>query len=209
MRARRGGVERATVAAASIVLVLVVVLVSYFAVYNSGAIQSTGGVGYQPAQTSSQSTYSATSSASQTSQSGNSSLTPFGYPQFMTFPGCSQSDATNGTAAAEPCWGGFSQAHIFNCAAAASSPSGCEALMPAVPAFTPGPGNQEFPTMNNTLTVWYGSTEAGNSSGPSWANCHYQVQFFPIAPSSTFGYCASLNSTAFVIAYPAGPPVPE
>src|SRR5580658_4691651 len=64
MRARRGGVERATVAAASIVLVLVVVLVSYFAVYNSGAIQSTGGVGYQPAQTSSQSTYSATSSAS-------------------------------------------------------------------------------------------------------------------------------------------------
>jgi hypothetical protein len=98
-----------------------------------------------------------------------------------------------------PCLGQrFSDALIFNCAAAAATPVGCSAI------YSEGVRYSAAPPVNYTVTVWYPSY--GQPDEPASANCMYNVS--PVGalvkpPTPTlFGYCLMINSTAFVVSLP-------
>ena len=119
---------------------------------------------------------------------------------FLTWGGCAASYRSNGTAYEEPCTASeLSGAHVFDCASAAASPSGCSVTMVGSGMFpTPmlnGTGQFNSPILNNTLTVWFPRT--GGAAQPAGTNCYFQVAHHYTA--SPYGYCYALNSTAFVI----------
>jgi len=95
-----------------------------------------------------------------------------------------------------PCIGQrFSDAMIFNCAAAAATPSGCSEI------YSEGVRYSIAPMVNYTVTVWYPSYNQPNE--PASANCMYNVVpvgalVKPVTPI-LFGYCLMVNSTAFVV----------
>jgi hypothetical protein len=98
-----------------------------------------------------------------------------------------------------PCIGQrFSDALIFNCAAAAATPAGCAAI------YSEGVRYSAAPPVNYTVTAWYPSY--GQPDEPASANCMYNVS--PVGalvkpPTPTlFGYCLMINSTAFVVSLP-------
>jgi hypothetical protein len=89
----------------------------------------------------------------------------------------------------------FSEALIFNCAAAAATPSGCAAI------YDEGVRYSAAPPVNYTVTVWYPSYDQPNE--PAGANCMYSswpvgALGKPTTPAS-FGYCLMINSTSFVV----------
>jgi hypothetical protein len=98
-----------------------------------------------------------------------------------------------------PCTGQrFSDALIFNCAAAAATPSGCVAV------YDEGVRYSAAPPVNYTVTVWYPSYNQPDE--PASANCMYNVSpvgalVKPETPT-LFGYCLMINSTAFVVSQP-------
>jgi hypothetical protein len=104
-------------------------------------------------------------------------------------PGCSPG----------PCIGyRLSDALVFNCAAAAATPSGCSTI------YSEGVRYSAAPPVNYTVTVWYPSYNQPNE--PASANCMYNVVpagalVKPVTPNS-FGYCLLVNSTAFVVSLP-------
>jgi hypothetical protein len=98
-----------------------------------------------------------------------------------------------------PCVGQrFSDALVFNCAAAAATPAGCAAV------YSEGVRYSAAPPVNYTVTVWYPSYNQPNE--PPSANCMYNVTpvgalVKPETPT-LFGYCLRVNSTAFVVSLP-------
>jgi len=92
----------------------------------------------------------------------------------------------------------FSDALVFNCAAAAATPYGCPTI------YSEGVRYSAAPPVNYTVTVWYPSYNQPNE--PASANCMYNVVpvgalVKPITPT-LFGYCLLINSTAFVVSLP-------
>ena len=99
-----------------------------------------------------------------------------------------------GPAGFVPCFGGdFSQAEVFNCGAAATSPSGCRWRVVS----SSNPQNGYF------VTIWYPYVRHGNES--SWANCNYTDSGDP--GHYYDAYCVSINATAFIVTQPAPPPL--
>jgi hypothetical protein len=92
----------------------------------------------------------------------------------------------------------LSDALVFNCLAAAATPSGCSEV------WSSGLRYSASPIINYTVTVWYPSYDQSNE--PASANCMYTVS--PVGslgippPTSSFGYCITVNSTAFVVSLP-------
>ena len=104
-------------------------------------------------------------------------------------PGCSPG----------PCIGyRLSDALVFNCAAAAATPSGCSEI------YSEGVRYSAAPPVNYTVTVWYPSY--GQPNEPASANCMYISS--PVGamgePSSSpsFGYCLMVGPTSFVVSLP-------
>jgi hypothetical protein len=92
----------------------------------------------------------------------------------------------------------FSDALIFNCAAAAATPSGCAVV------WSSGERYSAAPMVNYTVTLWFPSYNQTNE--PVWANCMYTswpvgALGTPTTPPS-FGYCLMANSTALVVSFP-------
>ena len=101
--------------------------------------------------------------------------------------------ACRGPAGYAPCFGGdITEAEIFNCARAATSPAGCTQLVE----------NPSNTSISYQVTVWYPYLAYANE--PSWANCRYQSTGDP--GRQYFANCISTNSTAFIVSEPAPPP---
>lgn len=120
----------------------------------------------------------------------NFSSIPFNSSVYLT----SDVGSCRGPAGYTPCFGGtLSQAELFNCADAASLPSGC---------------TQRVVGSTNTqnsyqITIWYPSV--GHSNESSWANCMYTDSG---DPGQYYGaFCVSVSSTAFIVTEPAPPPL--
>jgi hypothetical protein len=92
----------------------------------------------------------------------------------------------------------LSDALVFNCLEAAATPSGCSEV------WSGGLRYSASPIINYTVTVWYPSYNQPDE--PASANCMYTVS--PVGslgippPTSSFGYCITVNSTAFVVSLP-------
>jgi len=99
-----------------------------------------------------------------------------------------------GPAGYAPCFGGnITQAEVFNCLTAATTPSGCAQTVV----------NPSNASINYQITVWYPSLSQNNE--PPWANCRYHSTGDPAQQS--FARCVTTNSTAFVVTEPAPPPL--
>jgi len=102
--------------------------------------------------------------------------------------------ACKGPGGYAPCFGGnITQAEVFNCLTAATTPTGCTQIVV----------NPSNASINYQITVWYPSVSQNNE--PSWANCKYQSTG-DLAQQS-FARCVTTNSTAFVVTEPAPPPL--
>ncbi len=164
--------------------------------------------------------YSSLPAVTSSSQGTNASLsssprpagTPFANPGFLISPSGCAASSLNGTAYAEPCSfaGTIKEAKVFDCLAEAALPSGCTDYISGVPKTTPAPPpingspNSNFgssvPVLNNTVTVWYPYVDH-TGKAPTWANCMFQVGH--LYSGSPYGFCISLNSTAFIVSGPA------
>jgi len=107
--------------------------------------------------------------------------------------------ASGGGCGGEPCiTNTFSGALVFDCAAAAATPSGCSVV------WSSGVKYSEAPIVNYTVTAWFPSY--GQTDEPVWANCMYSswpvgALGQPTSPPS-FGYCFMTDATAFVVSLP-------
>jgi hypothetical protein len=115
---------------------------------------------------------------------------PFNSSVYMS----SDVGSCRGPAGYAPCFGGdFSQAELFNCASAASLPSGC----------TQRVVSSSNPQNSYQITIWY--PYVGHSNESLWANCIYADSG---DPGQYYGaYCVSISSTAFIVTEPAPPPL--
>lgn len=122
--------------------------------------------------------------------------TPFNYPMYLSSSGASSTWFFNGTTYSLPgFYSDINEAYVFNinnCASPASSSSGCIEQIVS----TLNPQNRY------NMTVWYPYVNQ-NSSEPSWANCMYYVKG---TSGTSYAYCISLNSTAFIVSEPGPPP---
>ncbi len=81
-----------------------------------------------------------------------------------------------------------SQAYVFNCMAAAATPSGCTVTL--------GTGPSNF-----NVTVWY----PAKNQTMSWANCNYVVSNGSGKTPHAWDVCIASTSTSFILATPPGP----
>ena len=123
------------------------------------------------------------------STDASSTSTSSGYVYLLSTVG-----ACKGPGGYAPCFGGnITQAEVFNCLTAATTPTGCT-------QFVVNPSNA---SINYQITVWYPSVS--QNIEPPWANCKYQSTG-DLAQQS-FARCVTTNSTAFVVTQPAPPPL--
>ena len=102
--------------------------------------------------------------------------------------------ACKGSAGYIPCFGGnISQAEVFNCASAAASQAGCTETV----------ASASKSSVSYRITVWF--PYVGRSNEPGWANATYESSGEP--NQKYFVACISTNSTAFLVAELARPPV--
>ncbi|HKW03948.1 MAG TPA: hypothetical protein VJN71_01495 [Nitrososphaerales archaeon] len=80
-------------------------------------------------------------------------------------------------------------AFIFNCASEAATSAGCAAQVASALAGSDLPSSY-------TITVWY--PYSNQPAQPAGANCKYSVMGDTAPP---YGYCYSVNSTAFVLSF--------
>ncbi len=120
----------------------------------------------------------------------NLSSIPFNSSVYLS----SDVGSCRGPAGYAPCFGGdLSQAEVFNCAGAASLPSGC----------TQRVVSSSNPQNSFQITIWYPSVAHSNES--SWANCMYTDSG---DPGQYYGaYCVLVTSTGFIVTEPAPPPL--
>jgi len=103
-----------------------------------------------------------------------------------------------------PCLGFNADPVVFNCAAAAASPEGCTLRVNTTGEYTPQPSGPNY----FTVTIWY--PYVNDTAGYPGVNCKYIVPSVPTPPGPQgpyYGYCISLNSTAFIVTQRAPPPV--
>jgi hypothetical protein len=120
----------------------------------------------------------------------NLSTIPFNSSVYLS----SEVGSCRGPAGYAPCFGdALSQAEVFNCASAASLPSGC----------TQRVMSSSNPQVGFQITIWY--PYVGHSNESSWANCIYTDSGDP--GQYYAAYCVSISSTSFIVTEPAPPPL--
>jgi len=107
------------------------------------------------------------------------------HPAFGGGGGCSVT--VNGTLAGAPCFGrDIDNAVIFNCAAAAATPSGCTTTV-----VSPG-----YTAYNYNLTIWYPDA---NAPAPN-SNCEFLPSLGYNTPFDA--WCISISQDSFIMAQP-------
>jgi hypothetical protein len=124
----------------------------------------------------------------------NATSFPFDYPLYLSSSCAASGPLPNGTVVSEPCSSNdLSSAYVFNCLAAAASPSGC----------TQNVTSSLIPSSSYSITIWY-PYASPPSSNRTWANCMDVLdgKYYP-----SYDYCITVSPEGFILSQPGGPPL--